>query len=221
MSLRSLVSSFALLIVTSLPLLASAAPTEWKIDTAHSSATFSIRHMMVSNVRGEFGNLTGTLMVDDADLTKSSVTAEIDAATINTRVAKRDEHLKSPDFFDVSKFPKLTFKSTKVEKAGNQLKVTGDLSIHGVTKSIVLTAELPTPAIKDPFGNTKRGFSATAKINRKDFGLHWNKALEVGGGVVVGEEVSINIDIEANQAAPSSPAPVPVNANETLRVRVY
>ncbi len=187
------------------PLFASAAPTEWKIDSSHSSAQFSVRHMMVSNVRGEFGNLTGSAMIDDADLTKSSILAEIDAATINTREPKRDEHLRSPDFFDVAKFPKLTFKSTKVERAGAQLKVTGDLTLHGVTKPVVLTADVPVQTIKDGYGNVKRGLTATTKLSRKEFGLNWNKMIEAGG-VAVGDEVTIIIDLELNQAK-AAPAP--------------
>ena len=191
MKLLSFAKTLALLSVTAAPLYANAAATEWSIDKSHSSATFSIRHMMVSNVRGEFGNLTGTLSIDDADITKSSVTAEVDASTINTR--------------DVGKFPKLTFKSTKVEKAGTGLKITGDLTIHGMTKPVVLTAEAPTPTVKDPWGNVKRGFSATAKLSRKDFGLIWNKTLD-GGGLGLSDEVTISIDFEANQAKPAAPA---------------
>ena len=150
MKFRSIAQALALVSVTAAPLASSAAATEWKIDGSHSSAQFSIKHLMVSNVRGEFGNLSGTLSIDDADLTKSSITAEVDASTINTREPKRDEHLKSPDFFDIAKFPKLTFKSTKVEKAGAQLKITGDMTIHGVTKPVVLSAETPTVSVKDP-----------------------------------------------------------------------
>lgn len=208
MKLRTIAKDLTLFALSLAPTLALAAPTEWKIDSSHSSVQFSVRHMMISNVRGEFGNLSGALSVDDADLTKSSITAEVDATTINTRDGKRDEHLKSPDFFDVAKFPKLSFKSTKVEKAGAQLKVTGDMTIHGVTKPVVLTVDAPANTVKDPWGNVKRGFSATAKVNRKDFGLTWNKALEAGG-VAVGEEVTITIDIEANQAKPAAPAPAP------------
>ncbi len=187
------------------PMFASAAPTDWKIDSSHSSAQFSVRHMMVSTVRGEFGSVSGTATIDDADLTKSSVSAEVDAATINTREPKRDEHLRSPDFFDVAKFPKLTFKSTKIEKAGAQLKVTGDLTLHGVTKSVVLTADVPAQTIKDPYGNVKRGISASAKLSRKEFGLNWNKMIEAGG-VAVSDEVTINIDLELNQAKAAPPA---------------
>jgi len=208
MKLRTIAKALTLFALSLAPTLALAAPTEWKIDSSHSSVQFSVRHMMISNVRGEFGNLSGALSVDDADLTKSSITAEVDATTINTRDGKRDEHLKSPDFFDVAKFPKLSFKSTKVEKAGAQLKVTGDMTIHGVTKPVVLTVDAPAGTVKDPWGNVKRGFSATGKLNRKDFGLTWNKALEAGG-VAVGEEVTITIDIEANQAKPAAPAPAP------------
>ena len=208
MKLRTIAKALTLFALSLAPTLALAAPTEWKIDSSHSSVQFSVRHMMISNVRGEFGNLSGALSVDDADLTKSSITAEVDATTINTRDGKRDEHLKSPDFFDVAKFPKLSFKSTKVEKAGAQLKVTGDMTMHGVTKPVVLMVDAPAGTVKDPWGNVKRGFSATAKVNRKDFGLTWNKALEAGG-VAVGEEVTITIDIEANQAKPAAPAPAP------------
>lgn len=208
MKLCSIAKVFTLCALSLCPVLSQAAPTEWQVDASHSSVQFSVRHMMVSNVRGEFRNLVGSATVDDADLTKSSIKAEVDAATINTGDGKRDEHLKSPDFFDVAKFPKLSFKSTKVEKAGTQLKVTGDLTIHGVTKSVVLTADPPTSTVKDPWGNVKRGFSATGKLNRKDFGLTWNKVLEAGG-VAVGDEITITIDIEATQAKPAAPAPAP------------
>lgn len=158
---------------------------------------------MVSNVRGEFAKVSGQATIDDADLAKSHVTAEIDAATINTRDAKRDAHLRDTDFLDVAKFPKITFKSHKIEKAGNQLRVTGDLTIHGITKTVVLMSEAPSQAVKDPFGNTKRGLTATTKISRKDFGLTWNKLLETGGAVV-GDEINITIDLELNQVKPGA-----------------
>lgn len=191
---KTLALGFALLASIATSGLARA--SSWEIDGAHSSAQFSIKHLMVSNVRGEFSKVAGTLNLDDKDITKSSVDVSIDVNTINTREAKRDAHLKSPDFFDAAKFPALTFKSKKVEKAGaDKLKVTGDLTIHGVTKEVVLNVEGPSAEIKDPFGNTRRGATATAKINRKDFGLNWNKALEAGG-VLVGEEVNITIDVE-------------------------
>lgn len=176
----------------------SAMASDWDLDTSHSTIGFSIRHMMVSNTKGQFGKFTGTLSLDEKDITHSSVNVTIESASIDTRDAKRDEHLKSPDFFDVATFPQLTFKSTKVEKAGKKLKVTGDLTLHGVTKSVVLTVEGPTTEIKDPWGNTKRGVVASTTINRKDFGLSWNKALDAGG-LAVGDEVTISIEAELNK----------------------
>jgi len=171
----------------------------WEIDAAHSAAQFSVRHMMVSNVRGEFGKVTGTVNLDDKDITKSTVDVTIDVSSINTREAKRDEHLKGPDFFDAAKFPIITFKSRKVESAGQgKLKVTGDLTLHGVTKSVVLHVEGPSSEVKDFMGNWKRGASAMTKLSRKDFGLQWNKVLETGG-VAVGDEVNVIIDVELNK----------------------
>jgi polyisoprenoid-binding protein YceI len=169
--------------------------SSWNLDPAHSQATFSVRHLVISNVRGEFGKLAGTAKFDDKDVSKSSVEATIDATTIDTRVQKRDEDLKSEAFFDVAKYPTITFKSTKVEKAGKgKLKVTGDLTIHGVTKPVVLAVEGPTQEIKDPMGNTRRGFAATTTINRKDFGLAYSKMIEAGP--VVGDQVKIDISAE-------------------------
>jgi polyisoprenoid-binding protein YceI len=190
MNLKALFAAAAL----AAPSLAMAA--EYDIDPAHSAASFAVRHLMVSNVRGEFGKVTGSLNLDEKDVSKSTVVATIDASTLNTREAKRDEHLKSPDFFDVAQYPTLSFKSTKVEKAGKgNLKVTGDLTLHGVTKPVVLAVEGPSAEAKDPWGNTKRGFTATTKLNRKDFGLTWNKNLETGG-VLVGDEVAVTIDLQ-------------------------
>ena len=177
-----------------------AAPTVWEIDGAHSAATFAVRHMMVSNVRGEFGKVSGSVTVPGADFTKATVEATIDAGSINTRNEKRDGHLKSPDFFDVAKFPTLTFKSKKIERSGAGHKMTGDLTIRGVTKEVVFDVEGPSAEAKNPWGVVVVGASATAKINRKEFGLNWNKALEAGG-VVVGEEVTITLDIELNRKA--------------------
>jgi polyisoprenoid-binding protein YceI len=170
----------------------------FKIDGSHSAASFSVKHLLISNVRGEFGKTEGTLVLD-ADVTKSSVEAVIDAASIDTRDAKRDEHLKNADFFEVAKFPKITFKSTKVEKAGEGLKVTGDLTIKGVTKPVVLDVTGPTPEVKDPWGNAKRGVSATTQINRKDFGVSY------GPDAIVSDLVKIQIDLELvkEQAAPA------------------
>ncbi|HEX5750509.1 MAG TPA: YceI family protein [Archangium sp.] len=204
-------------LVLAAPSLAFAA--EYEIDSAHSAANFSVKHMMVSNVRGAFAKVTGTANIDEKDITKSTVQAVIDATTINTNEPKRDEHLKSPDFFDTAKYPTITFKSTKVEKAGDNLKVSGDLTMHGVTKPVVLDVEGFTTEAKDPWGNTKRGGVATTKINRKDFGLGWNKVLDTGG-VAVGEDVSITLDLELNKkqapaaapAAPAAPAAKPAAA---------
>jgi polyisoprenoid-binding protein YceI len=203
----SLKPAVAALVLAS-PSLAFAA--EYVIDSAHSAANFSVKHMMVSNVRGAFSKVTGTANIDEKDITKSTVEAVIDATTINTNEPKRDEHLKSADFFDTAKFPSITFKSTKVEQAGQNLKVTGNLTLHGVTKPVVLDVEGFTTEAKDPWGNTKRGGTATTKINRKDFGLGWNSVLETGG-VAVGEEVSITLDLELNkkQAPAAAPAAKP------------
>jgi polyisoprenoid-binding protein YceI len=151
---------------------------------------------MVSYVRGDFENISGKIVYDEQDVSQSSADITIDAASINTRVAKRDKHLRSPDFLDVAKHPSITFKSKKVEKAGDgKLKMTGDLTIRGATREVVLEIEGPTPPIKDLQGKTRVGGVASTRINRKDFGLTWNKALETGG-VVVGDEVEITIDIE-------------------------
>jgi polyisoprenoid-binding protein YceI len=177
------------------PGLALAQASTWNIDPAHTHSAFTIRHLVITNVRGEFGKTTGVITLDEKDVTRSSVEATIDATTIDTRVADRDNHLKSPDFFDVAKFPTITFKSTKVEKAGEgKLKVTGDLTIRGVTKPVVLDVTGPTQQITDPWGNVKRGIVATTKIDRRDFGLTWSKTIEAGP--VVGNEVNIEIEAE-------------------------
>lgn len=170
--------------------------TTWQIDAAHSSANFTIKHMMIAKVHGGFEKLSGSLVLDSSDISKSSVEASIEAASINTREAQRDAHLKSADFFDVEKFPLLTFKSKKVERSGDEeLKVTGDLTIRGVTKEVVFEVEGPSAEQKDPWGNTKIGLSVKTKIKRKDFGLTWNAALEAGG-VLVGDDVQISLDIQ-------------------------
>ena len=175
------------------PGLLHAAP--WEFDPEHTGVHFKVRHLMVSSVRGDFGSVSGKIVYDEADVTKSTADITIDAASINTRIAKRDEHLRSPDFLDVAKYPAITFRSKRVEKAGDgRLKMTGDLAIRGVTKEVVLTIEGPTPAIKDPSGNYRVGGQATTKIHRKEFGLVWNKVVEAG--VVVGDEVEITIDVE-------------------------
>jgi len=190
---------FAVLTLVALPTLAAAA--SWNIDPDHSSTGFKVRHLMVSNVKGSFGKVQGAVTIDDKDITKSSVSVTVDTASIDTGVAKRDTHLRSPDFLDVGKYPTMTFVSTKVAKNGsNGLKVTGNLTLHGITRPIVLDVEGPSGESKDPWGNMRRGASATAKIDRKDFGLTWNKALETGG-VVVGEDINIIIEVEMIKAA--------------------
>ncbi len=189
-------------------LLATAAIAQavtWEIDSAHSGAHFSVRHMMVSNVRGEFGKVKGSIQLDRSDITKSTVEAVVDAASINTREAKRDDHLRSADFFDVAKYPTLSFKSKRVQRgADGKLKVVGDLTIKGVTKEVTLDVDGPTAEVKDQRGTSRFGATATTRINRKDFGIIWNRALD-GGGVVVGDEVSITIEIEAVRRAPRPP----------------
>ncbi len=175
-----------------------------EIDSVHSSAQFSVRHMMVSNIRGEFGKVTGTVEFDGKDLETIRVEATIDATTIDTREADRDKHLRSADFFDVEHHPTLSFKSKKAEPLSDgHFSLMGDLTIRGVTREVVLEVEGPTPSIKDPWGNVRRGVSATTQINRQDFGLKWNGVLEAGG-VLVGDEVSINIDIEMILVTPES-----------------
>jgi polyisoprenoid-binding protein YceI len=172
------------------------ATSVWNIDPVHSSAQFKVKHLMISNVKGEFTSVTGTLEADTEDVTGSRVEASIDAATINTRDPQRDAHLKSADFLDVEKFPALTFRSTRVSKRGDgELEVTGDLSIHGVTRNVGFEVEGPSAPMKDPWGKTRIGLSATTRINRKDFGLTWNSALETGG-LVLGDEVTITLDVE-------------------------
>ena len=171
--------------------------TIYTIDPAHSNAQFTVRHMMISNVRGGFRSVTGTISYDAGQPGDSTVEATIDGSSINTGDEQRDGHLKSADFLDVQQFPAITFKSKKVESAGSdELRVTGDLTIHGVTKQVVLQVEGPTPENKDPFGNVRIGLSATTKIKRSDFGLTWNATLETGG-ILVGDDIKIDIDVSA------------------------
>lgn len=174
--------------------------TTWNIDPVHTTAEFKVRHMMITNVKGQFTGITGMLSLDENDVTKSHVEASIDAATINTREADRDAHLKSADFLDVEKFPTLTFSSSRVIRKGDgELEVDGDLTIHGVTRKVVFAVEGPTAPGKDPWGNIRIGWTATTKIKRGDFGLTWNAALETGG-ILVGDEVTITFDVEAVKA---------------------
>ncbi|HWY09028.1 MAG TPA: YceI family protein [Candidatus Acidoferrales bacterium] len=175
---------------------ASAGTTTYQIDPRHSSAGFGVTHLMISTVRGEFHGVTGTVIVDDSDIGKSSVNVTIDATTVDTREPDRDKHLKSEAFFDVAKYPTIAFQSTKVERSSDgSLKVTGDLTIRGVTKTAVLTATLPKAPIKDPWGLQRTAVSASTKINRQEFGVAWNQKLD-SGGVVVGDDVNITLDVE-------------------------
>jgi polyisoprenoid-binding protein YceI len=171
----------------------------WNIDPTHSTAEFSVRHLMITNVKGRFGALSGTVDYDAANPEASKINVTIDATSIDTRDEKRDGHLKSADFFDVEKFPTLTFVSKKVTKDGDTLNAVGDLTMHGVTKEITLEVDTPSAPGKDPWGNTRIGSSAHAKINRKDWDLGWNAALETGG-VLVGEQVKINIEVSLTEA---------------------
>ena len=168
----------------------------WKIDSAHTVAEFKVKHMMMTNVKGQFSGVSSTLRLDEQDVTNSKVEVTIPVATINTREPDRDTHLKSADFFDVEKFPTLSFKSTSViRRPDDELEVEGDLTIHGVTRKVRLAVEGPTVAGKDPWGNTRIGASAITKINRKDYGLVWNTALDTGG-FLVGDDVVLTIDAE-------------------------
>jgi polyisoprenoid-binding protein YceI len=181
---------------TANPAATANATTTWNIDPAHSAAEFKVKHMMISNVKGKFTGLTGKLSLNDADVSKSSIEASIPVSTLNTGDEQRDAHLKSADFFDVEKFPTMTFRSLQVAPNGSgEEKVTGELTLHGVTKQVTFEVEGPSQPGKDPWGNTRIGLSATTKINRKEFGLAWNAALETGG-VLVGEDVTISLDVQ-------------------------
>jgi polyisoprenoid-binding protein YceI len=167
----------------------------YQIDPSHSSANFSIKHMMIAKVHGGFEKMSGKLVYDPANLASSSIEVSIDAATINTREAARDTHLKSADFFDVAKYPTIAFKSSRISKSGDGLAVLGDLTIHGVTRQVTLEIDGPSEEMKDPWGNVKIGASGSTKIKRKDFGLTWNAALEAGG-FMVGDDVTITLDVQ-------------------------
>jgi polyisoprenoid-binding protein YceI len=181
--------------------MSATAATTWTVDPVHSIAEFRVRHLMISNVRGQFTGVTGKLTYDPSDLNQSHVEATIDVSTIDTRDPQRDTHLKSPDFFDAEKFPTLTFRSSRVSRRGDgTVLVAGPLTIHGVTKEVEFAVEGPTPPVKDPWGNTRVGVQASTKINRADFGLTFNAAMETGG-VMVGEEVTISLELEFVQAA--------------------
>lgn len=178
-----------------------AATSTWKIDPQHSAAQFSVRHLAISTVRGGFSKVSGVVQFDDQDVAKSTVDVSIDVSTVDTREPARDKDLRSDKFFDVEHFPTMTFKSKKVEQvAAGKLKVTGDLTIRGVTKPVVLDVDGPTAPVKDPWGNQRAAVNATTKVDRQDFGVKWNATMD-NGGVVVGDEVSINIDAEMTKQA--------------------
>ena len=202
-SLTRVLAVSTLAAVVSLP--ANAATSTWQIDPNHSAAQFAVKHLAISTVRGAFTKVNGTVQLDDKDISKSSVEVTIDAASVDTRVPNRDKDLRSDHFFDVEKYPTITFKSTKVEQAEpGKLKVTGDLTIHGVTKQVVLDVEGPTAAVKDPWGNQRAAANATTKINRQDYGVKWNATMD-GGGLVVGDDVAITLDVEMTQKPTAKP----------------
>jgi len=194
----------ALLAVMSVCLLAGGAgaePATWVVDAGHSHVGFSVRHLMISNVRGEFRDFDVRVTGDPTDPTGAKVVATIQAASVDTRNEKRDEHLRNPDFLDVASHPTITFESSRIEPAGpGKARVTGNLTLHGVTKEIVLDVEGPTAVITDPWGNARAGATATTTLDRKDFGITWNKGMD-GGGLVVGDEIKVVIELEAQRTA--------------------
>ncbi|HTO59216.1 MAG TPA: YceI family protein [Pseudomonadales bacterium] len=198
--MRHLKCLVAVAVVVVTPCVAGA--SRWEIDPQHTSAQFAVRHLVVSTVRGTLGTVSGSVNIDEADITKSSVEATIDAAAVSTREGMRDEHLKGPDFLYVSKFPKVTFKSKKVEKvADDKYKVIGDLTLRGVTKEVALDVQGAPKPLHDQMGVLKLGGTVTTRINRHDFGIEYNKTLVDGGGLVVGNDVDITIDVELEEAA--------------------
>jgi polyisoprenoid-binding protein YceI len=178
--------------------------SRWDIDVGHSAIHFWVRHMVISKVHGRFARWSGAIQLDPQDLARSSVEVAIDTASVDTQVADRDAHLRSPDFLDAAKYPAMTFRSRRIEKAGAGWRVVGDLDLHGVVREVVLEAEFAGTG-KDPWGNERAGFSAKASLDRRDFGLRWNAALETGG-VLVGEKVEISIELEAVKKAAAAPA---------------
>ena len=168
--------------------------SDWKIDTAHTHAEFAVRHLMISTVKGRFADVQGVVHIDESDFTKSDVQVTIGVASIDTREPQRDAHLRSADFFDVDNFPQLTFRSTRIDGKGDAFKIVGDLTIRGTTREVVLDVSTEGRA-KDPWGGERAGFTAATRIKRTDYGLLWNQLLE-SGGLLVGEDVKISIDVE-------------------------
>ena len=195
------------------------ATTTWNIDPVHSVAEFKVKHMMISNVKGQFAKISGALTLDQSDLANSRVEASIDGASIETRDAQRDAHLKSADFLHVEKFPTLAFKSTSISLVRDgELAVEGDLTIRDVTRKVLFTVEGPTPPAKDPWGNSRLGYAAKGKINRSDFGLTWNQALEAGG-FLLGDDVKLDIDVEALPAQTAAEAEAEIDAEAAVEAR--
>ena len=192
--MKKLFSVAALLAFAALPALAQT--NAWKVDPNHTAAQFSVKHLGVSTVRGAFMKTSGEIQLDEKDVTKSQVEVTVDTTSVDTRNETRDKDVKSPNFLDVAVYPTMTFKSRRITSVGDgKFKMTGDLTLHGVTKEVTFDVDGPSPAIKDPWGNLRRGASATATINRQDFGINYNKMLDTGG-LVVSNEVQITIDIE-------------------------
>ena len=179
-----------------LPSLSALAQTStWNIDPAHSTAQFTVRHLAISNVSGNFTKVTGSVVLNEKDITQSQVSASIDVSSVETRVEARNKDLKSPNFFDVEKYTTIEFKSKRIVSGGGKLQVIGDLTIHGTTREVTLDVDGPTPELSDPWGNSRRGISATTTINRRDFNLTYNNLLKTGEAVV-GDNVKIQIDAE-------------------------
>jgi polyisoprenoid-binding protein YceI len=183
----------AIVVLASLSALAQT--STWTIDPAHSTAQFTVRHLAISNVTGSFTKVAGSVVLNEQDITQSQVLASIDVSSVDTRVEKRDQDLKSPNFFDVEKYPTIEFKSKRIVSSGGKLQLIGDLTIHGTTHEVTLDVDGPTPEITDPWGNSRRGISATTAINRKDFNLTYNNLLKTGEAAV-GDNVKIQIDAE-------------------------
>jgi polyisoprenoid-binding protein YceI len=193
--MRFLRLPFWLIAVSVIAATAVAQTSTWNIDPNHSTAQFTVRHLAISNVSGSFTKVTGTVQLNDKDITQAQVNAVIDAASVDTRVPDRDKDLRSPNFLDVEKYPTLEFKSKRIVNNGGKLQMIGDLTLHGTTREVTLDVDGPTPELNDPWGNVRRGFSANTTINRKDYGVVWNNTLKTGEAVV-GDNVKIQIDIE-------------------------
>ena len=195
---RTFLTALAAIAVIAAFAATSTAADKFAVDRSHSSVGFTVKHMVVSKVKGFFNDYTVDIVYDDKDITKSSVEVSIKTASIDTREAKRDDHLRSPDFFDAAKFPEIIFKSKRIEKSGEGFVAVGDFSMRGVTKEIKLPFTF-AGVVTDPYGNTRLGLSAATKLNRQDYGVSWSKALD-NGGLVVSDDVEVSIEIEAIKA---------------------